>query len=276
MAQADLQAAQNDVQVVLARAVIVNLGAVGEAIEEKIGRPIVLSEDLAALQQPDQEQVNEAIGQIFKPLAEQAFNARAVGSISFLQGFVQFIKQAAQADWAVGDRKDYLLNLSKLLSQPVIAEDAAVGVCPIPVYAFTEDELASIHAGSDSDEVRDILSRHNLFQYFFPAPDQTALGLIERAPKEVEIIDAVEVAPTIGHPLGSDELVPQSTTLPELLDQLRERDYVAQVDYGWELTEAGKEVRAHIRATPREGLVSKLLNRVSVKINLRSIFKIGP
>jgi hypothetical protein len=48
------------------------------------------------------------------------------------------------------------------------------------------------------------------------------------------------------------------TTLPKLLDELRERDYVAEVDYGWGLTVAGREVRAQIRARPREGLISKL------------------
>jgi hypothetical protein len=48
------------------------------------------------------------------------------------------------------------------------------------------------------------------------------------------------------------------TTLPKLLDELRERDYVAEVDYGWGLTAASREVRAQIRARPREALISKL------------------
>lgn len=275
MAQADLQAAQSEVQVVLARAVVVDVAAIGKAIEEKVGRSIVLDSDLKGLQEPDEEQIAHAMQEILQPLVQQTFNARAVGSISFLTGAVQFIKQAASASWGDAKEGGKVLDLTKLLSQPLAAEDSAVGVCAIPLYAFTEDELAAISRDADRDEVEAILRKHDLLQYFFPPPDQTALGLIDRAPQSLEVIETLKNAPALGHPFGVDELVPPDTAMTELLDQLKERKYVAEIDYGLELTDEGKQVRTQMKVKPREGLISKLINRVSVTINFKSLFKIG-
>jgi hypothetical protein len=44
---------------------------------------------------------------------------------------------------------------------------------------------------------------------------------------------------------------------------------------GYELSEEGRKQRALVRFRPREGFISKLINRISVKVDLKSIFKIG-
>jgi len=44
---------------------------------------------------------------------------------------------------------------------------------------------------------------------------------------------------------------------------------------GYELTAEGEQQRSIVRFKPREGLISKLINRVSVKVNLKNIIKIG-
>jgi hypothetical protein len=46
-------------------------------------------------------------------------------------------------------------------------------------------------------------------------------------------------------------------------------------EIGYELTAEGQQQRAIVRFKPREALISKIINRISVKINLKSIVKIG-
>src|SRR5262249_16884772 len=104
LAQADIQASINDVKVIVSRPAIFDVSAVGRAFEQRTGKTAVSSEDLEVLTtstartlSPDAE---EFLDEVLGPLAEQIRQARAVGSIGFVQGLEQLIAQLGKADWS--------------------------------------------------------------------------------------------------------------------------------------------------------------------------------
>jgi len=284
MAQADLQAAMKEVSVIMARPVIIDLASVGRSIEQASGQPGLTAGDITRMNQAQeakdeelQTRLNEQMAEWFAPLAQQIANARAVGSISFLQGLGQFMEQLTKMKWQMPaeDPGAVIADFSKLLTGSTPHTDSQLGVCGIPVYEFSPDELEAIHSGADHDAVEAILRDHDILQYFYPAPDQTALALVDRGRHSLESIEEVaQVAPEIGHPYGSSEIV-NAKELPALIDELQDRKLLVEGELGYELTAEGEQQRAIVRFKPREGLISKLINRVSVKVNLKNIIKIG-
>jgi hypothetical protein len=122
--------------------------------------------------------------------------------------------------------------------------------------------------GNDLEAVRARLKALGIHQYFYPPRDQLALGLIDqglRAGSEIAMIG--ETAPVLGHPFGESELVDRSSDFVGTLAALKEAGYVAEGELGIEIAESGRTVRSTIKVRPRESLVTKLLNRVSVSIS---------
>jgi hypothetical protein len=284
MAQADLQAAMKDVKVIVARPVIIDLAAIGKTIEKTAGRTVITADDLNRVQQAQEvddeqlkAQINEQIVTWFEPLIQQIANARAVGSINLSQGIGQLMEQVMRMNWQLpgDDPGAAVADFSKLLTTAAPRTDGELGVCAIPVYDFNPSELEVIHSGTDNDAIEAILRDHDILQYFYPAPDQTALGLIDRGQHSAKTIEEIaKVAPELGHPFGSSEIV-TADSLPSLIDELRERKLVVEGEIGLELTAEGEQQRATVKFKPREGLISKIINRITVKINLKNIIKVG-
>lgn len=284
MAQADIQAAMKDVKVIVARPVVIDLASIGKSLEEGFGRAALTAGDLQLMQEAQetdntelQAQINEQMGKWIEPLVQQIANARAVGSINLLQGLMQLMQQVSKMKWQLpsDDPEAVIADFSKLLASAPSHTDSELGVCGIPIFEFDPNELESIHSGSDSDAIEAILRDHDIFQYFYPAPDQTALGLIERGQHSLENIEQItRLAPEIGHPYGSSEIV-DAEKLPALIDELQERKLLVEGEFGYELTAEGQEQRTIVRFKPREGLISKIINRITVKINLKNIIKLG-
>src|SRR5262249_31528406 len=57
-------------------------------------------------------------------------------------------------------------------------------------------------------------------------------------------------------------------TLLETLEELKGIGYVADAEFGLEITEKGRAVRQTINVRPREGLINKISKIVSVKVNV--------
>lgn len=83
-----------------------------------------------------------------------------------------------------------------------------------------------------------------------------------------QVIDAIETAPNIGHPLGDRELVTSLSDLPFMLSELETKSYIAEAEYGFETSPAGETVRGTVRVRPREGLLVKPLQRIGVNLNV--------
>ena len=154
--------------------------------------------------------------------------------------------------------------------------DRRLGVCPIPLYDFSEADYELLLSGKDIDELQARLKALGIYQYFFPAPDQLLLGLADnRVTEDGSLVLAAEEAPTHGHLLGAPELFQDNATLLETLEELKGAGYVADAEFGVEITDKGRAVRQNIKIRPRESLISKIAKIISVKLDIsaKDIFK---
>jgi hypothetical protein len=152
--------------------------------------------------------------------------------------------------------------------------DALLGICGIPLYEFTEQDSELVKRSGDLDAIRDLLRKLDTLQYFFPPPDQLALGLIDRTEPTTELLIAqLESSIARGHPFDQNELVQPSGSLPNLIDELMDRGYVMEGERTLEVTEAGKAIRETIKFKPRESLVSKIINQFSIKLDFKDLLK---
>jgi hypothetical protein len=149
------------------------------------------------------------------------------------------------------------------------AIDRQHGVCPVPLYEFSSDDWELFLRGDRVDEIRQRLCELGIYQYFFPAPDQVAIGVADKGlTVRDDIIRAINECQALGHPLGESELVPAVTSIPDLLEVLNEMGYIAEGEHGIEVSPTGQTARMVLKYRPREGLISKLINRLTVNANV--------
>ncbi len=154
-----------------------------------------------------------------------------------------------------------------------IAQDREFGVCAVPLYSLSGKEIAEVGETDKIDQIRQLLQRKNILQYFFPPPDQLSLGVIDRCrPKNrSELIALTESAPAMGHPFGCPEMVPNGSATA-VIGKLLERGLALEGEVQMEMSPEGQKVRSTVRFKPQEGLLSKLINRVSVNLSLKDLF----
>lgn len=152
-------------------------------------------------------------------------------------------------------------------------EDRKAGLCSVSLADFSPDEIELISSRSDIEAIRDALKRRHLLQYFIPAPDHLALGLIEsqRVPMLQQLIDQLVRTPDTGHPFGPMELMPAQYSFTEMVRELQNLGLITEGEDGFEITIEGLKVRAVVRDKPREALVFKTLNRISSNLYLKSL-----
>jgi hypothetical protein len=284
LAHADIQAAYPDTRVVLARPIAIHLARIAEAIVSMLGKPTLTPEDLKELPQEGspQRKLFEAKLQLLTGVGfAPAFRAYSFASLSLVSVIQEAVLQLSHLQFEFPVGIDGVQGAPTIQFGPLVALDPSQvdrqsGVCFIPLYQLSDADAEIFHAGADIEAAREILKAHHVFQYFFPAPDQLALGLFESpALLSAVVADTVEKAPSLGHPFGAFELLSGGTPLVDLVDALKDRGLCAEGEIGIELTEKGKNVRAAVRFKPREGLLSKLSNVFSLKVDLslKDIFK---
>jgi hypothetical protein len=275
---------QHDVQstlspktrVLVARPLIVDLGVITRKLVEVIGRRAFRMSDLNrqinrmnSMPQAQRDAFTHSLlDEIAGPLGE-VFKHAPLPPLSQILAFVQ---QAAHFDWpgtfkqaAGAKRPNPLISLDALTRIDTIAADVAAGVCPVPLYEFGGDDWELFQSGSDLDAMADRLRAMNIFQYFFPPPDQTALALIDRGLSDPDsIIGAVRSLPEMGHPIASPEILDQQTPLDDMIEALERRGFAAELEHTVTITEPGREVRSTVKAKPRESLITKLLNKIGL------------
>src|SRR5262249_27518247 len=157
------------------------------------------------------------------------------------------IQQAAYIDWAGalkaardGDLKSFSLSLDNLLRYDNLANDREYGVCPLPLYEFSDLDWELFLSGERLDDVRERLRQLDILQYFYPPPDQLAIGLVDRGlSTEAAVINAVEIAPELGHPFGNAEIIQGRISVPILIDELQQRKLLVEGEVGLEVTPSG-------------------------------------
>lgn len=296
-AQVDIQAAAPDLSVVVTRPLAVDLASAASHLADMIGSPVLDIVELVG-DQTDQEEMQARLTPYLEPIFQPLMAAFGSGRADFAQTMMQFIqqlsmiqvnlpKQAELDEPSDADSNDattevepvagMTFNLETLADFNPIAQDLDLGLCPFPLFVFSEDEL-SLMASEESDDavVRAILSSHNVVQYFRPPADHLALGLVEReALTASELVEHLSTVPNLGHPFGSMEVVDQGLSLLSVVDELQKRKLLVSGEVSLELGEDGERVRSAVRFSPREGLISKLVNRLNVNVDLTTRF-FGP
>ena len=155
--------------------------------------------------------------------------------------------------------------------------DRDLGICPVPLYDFPTEEINTLRETDDVEYVKRILLQHDFLQFFFPPPDILALGLVERMEikKAVDLIHNIGKVSGMGHPLGSTELISHHQNLKNIIEQLQDRKLLVEGEVAFELSSEGHTIRQKIKFKPREGLLSKLLSRISLKVDIKKLLNIG-
>lgn len=302
MAHADIQAAMPSIKAVMARPVAVNLAEVARALSKVIGKRTIGPDEFRLMDEHSEEfqeivkRVTEEFGSrmakaTFRPFTFASLNLIAVLKEIIQQLFLIKVEWSKVIDSEDDENDDSIqqmptFGLTPLISLDPVEVDRRVGVCPIPLYDFSEDEVEPFHSGTDTERVREILKSHDVLQYFFPAADHLALGLAEQAsPTASELVNQLLYAPQVGHPFGKSEIVPAEVALTNLdgslaniIDSLQERKFLVEGEAGLEITPEGTSIRSTVRYKPRESFLSKLSRIISFKIDvsLKDLLQRGP
>jgi hypothetical protein len=278
--QADVQATLPGAHVLVARPVIFDLSEIARRVVEKSGDFDIQA--IAAFfkqsnprkakraQKSTNEMIEAKIGPVIKPLVETASKVRLPFSVQVMD----IVEQVTNLNWqstflAAPSMEGFLGTLLSVTTLDSAAADRRLGICPIPLYDFSEADYELLLSGKSIEEVQARLKALGIYQYFFPAPDQLLLGLADNnVTEDGSVVLAAEEAPTHGHPFGTPELFQDKATLLETLEELKGAGYMADAEIGLEITEKGRAVRQNIKIRPREGLISKISKIISVKVDL--------
>jgi hypothetical protein len=277
LVQADIQAAAGQAHVLMARPVAIagyDLAAVTRGINGSYSLQLNGFGPADGESQEDaQIRLQPYVEPIFDLVVSWFSNANSVRVAK--AALKQLFDQLTRLKFSVDDESGLSIDFSGLIADSGQFVDNLLGTCALPLHRFSDEHMDVIQECSDLRDVQDILKIHNVYQYFYPAPDQLVLGTIDRHinPFEAEPLD---VARQNGHPLGVNEIVDSGVTgIQSLVDSLRERKLLVEGEYAVELSETGKTERLNVKFTPKEGVVSKIANRFAVSVNLKNIFGLG-
>lgn len=162
--------------------------------------------------------------------------------------------------------------LDGLLTVDPMEQDRKLGLCAVPLDDFSPDDLDLFQSGTDLEAIQQVLRQRDILQYFYPPPDQLALGLVERGEfaSIPQLVDQLVRVPDSGHPFGPSELIPPQGSFTEMIEMLLDHKLITEDNQRLKITEEGASIRSHVRERPREGLLSKILNRTSATLSFKS------
>jgi hypothetical protein len=292
LAQGDIQAAVGSTQVLVARYIPTLTDLQNETSpfrDETLGFMQRLQSLIACVMSPEfdthlhssVEQRLSTMG-LYKTLESLKKTAKRIEGGCSPEELEDFNKTVERTNQTLSVQFDTLFERDRAsiaeetLRKAATSVDVQMGICPLFCGDFSEEEIDGIGSSQDLAVAQNILRRHDVLQYFFPPADQLALGLIDRLSlSPSQILDQVITAPAVGHPLSEPELLPAtaSWTADDIIVQLQDRGLAVEGELGLELGPAGRTIRQTIRFKPREGLLSKLLNRFSIKLDLKDLFR---
>jgi hypothetical protein len=206
------------------------------------------------------------------PQIVRAFENATLPTVTQIMDVIQ---QVSNLDWAAnmsamrGGAQNLSISVARLRHIDNLEIDRKNGICPLPLYEFSESDWGALTGDEHLDDLRKRLKKLGIYQYFFPAPDQLALGLAERTlGQKRKMIEVIERAPDLGHPFGDLEILKDRSSIPKMLEDLRELGYVAEGEHGVEITQTGSVTRSTIKFRPQESVFQRLLNRFSMNVSV--------
>jgi hypothetical protein len=293
MAHADIQAAYPTMKVVLARPIPFNLAVIAAFISKEIGKLSLGWDDLQSLAARTSE-VTSMLQHEVRSMEKAGLGPLAAVVLPFTYArldtvavFKEVIQQLSFVELEQDNQVNFdganaesagtkaVFGLRRLFALDPVEMDRRVGICSVPLYELSPADAEVFQSGVDIEHARTILKTQNILQYFFPAPDHLALGLAEQTISTPgTLVDRLLGVPEVGHPFGEPELL-SLQDVSQTVEALQEQGLLVEGEAGIEITPAGQSVRAAVRFKPREGLLSKLSNIISVKIELtlKDLFK---
>jgi hypothetical protein len=276
IAQLDIQRVVESIQVIVMRPIAINLAPLAKQIMGFLGganvSPDRWQEKMKVLREGE---MNAAIEQSFSLYGP----ALDVATLNWVAQIMQVVQQLSMIDIKAGDgvgdgSPAGTIGFGKLANLDPAELDRHLGICPLPLYQLDPIDATTIQSGSDIEAVRDVLRRREILQFFFPSADHLALGLVDRGLQDpTAVLNELSKAPDIGHPFGPPELTPSGLPIGDTIDALQDKGYLVEGEIGVEMTGMARSIRANIRFKPREGIVSKLANNVSIKLDLKDLLR---
>jgi hypothetical protein len=280
MVQADMQARIKDYNILMIRPVPINLSSSFNLLAVLFGSNKLTQADMVSISKDeDKNQLNESKSKIEK--AFKAVNPQLEiiekTQLNLLPIFKELVHQLSHLKFLneLQSEGGFSINFNELLNFNPIIYDSAVGVCPIPLYSFSIEEVESFLSISRKEENENILRNHNILQFFYPPIDSLALGLIENdSYDENKLIQNIKSVPSYGHPFGKNEFL-ETNNIRHLIDLLKEKEFVVKGDISLDVTDKGKTERMQIKFSPRESIFKRLSHFFSIKldVNLKDILK---
>ena len=280
--QADVQAAMPETRVLVVRPVIFDFGI--------LIRRIIGSEDGAKFSAARLKEITERhnalpegerqaallkyLSDAFSPVSKSWGNA----AVPTLKQLGELVSQIVTLDWKsigeeiqAGSAAGEVLDLTPLWKLDSMELDRRWGICPIPLFEFTQADWDILMDPRRTEDLQERLRDLGIEQFFFPPPDQLALALIDEGSSTPDqVIQVVEQAREFGHPLARPELVGNLGKLGDVIDALKERGLVVEGELALEVSfPDGSLVRSKVKYRPREGLIFKLLRAVRPDITVK-------
>ncbi len=275
--QVDIQATMPTARVLVARPIMFDIAFVARGLVQHFGWDEIdfheISERIKEQQeggkQPDPKVL---FGGILNPIFTAFQNVR----LPPLNQILAFVQQAALLDWdhfiaGIGENQKLRFPVSDLLTLDSMEIDRRHGICPIPLYELTEADWELLLSGARTEMIEARLRELGIYQYFYPAPDQLALGVADRNEGRASaegISSALTLSDKLGHPIGKPEVLQSITHLREVAEQLKDNGMLVEGEFGLEMTDAGTSARASVKFRPRESALTKLLQRLNVNLSV--------
>lgn len=279
MVQADIQSALDGIKVIVTRPIAISLSQTAQALSTQMGATSFNLTNLLEMFS-DKEAATSLLEPIIAPIVEM-FRLSPINTTAKIVQTIQELTKikfsfpliSGESPEMIDKETEDSINLANLINEDPMSNDRQLGVCPFPLYNFIGEEAEMFEMGTHIQEVKSILQKHDILQYFYPSPDQVLLGLVDRGiNQERDLTAEYYHVPILGHPYGPTEIIPQAENFKDLVQSLQERKFIVEGEFGYEISDTGKSIRASIKVKPREGLISKLLNRLSVNLNLDKLF----
>jgi hypothetical protein len=278
-AQSDIQAAHPDLKVIVGRVAVSNLANVARYVAQEQGSETII--DVSQLNENTFPKIQEMVGEELQRsfgfvLSPTLFDhiVQILYQLRLVRASKPEVEGEPPSEESESIEKKNLLDVSQLLLYDPTAEDRRLGLCPIPLYEFQKEELETLQKRCDRDYTRSILERLDILQYFFPPPDTFALGLVEgRVRTHKDLLARLGESRDLGHPLSQNEILPPDIVKGDILEMLKGKGYLMEADFEIEISEEGRRYRGSARLRPKEGFITKFLNRVKINISTKDLFR---
>lgn len=271
----DVQASLPDFKVLTARPLAVDLPfLVRQTFYD--GRNLSISKVFQFLEKLSKHDTQEVKKEDFADAMTGYFTRIGRSDIPAKTHLHNLIEQLSLATWPSMelDGKISLLDLATRFFDGFttidnMSSDRENGLCPIPTYEFTEHDWELFLSGKSVDDVTQRLQEMEVYQYFFPARDQLALGLIDRGANNADQLSCgLATAERDGHLINPNSILDNAADVHEIIEEFKRTGIVSEGEISWDLTAEGKSIRNSVRFRPSEGLVSRISKILAFRVDI--------